>query len=44
MPETVIASIVLVKEEDLEPAPEADSAEPELVGDKTEEEDTSETE
>ncbi len=42
-PETVVASIVLVKEEDLEPAPETDAAEPELVGDKTEE-DTSETE
>jgi large subunit ribosomal protein L25 len=44
MPETVVASIVLVKEEDLEPTPEADAAEPELVGDKTEEEDDSETE
>jgi large subunit ribosomal protein L25 len=42
-PETVVASVVLVKEEDLEPAPETDAAEPELVGDKTDE-DASETE
>ncbi len=41
--ETVVASVVLVKEEDLEPAPETDAAEPELVGDKTDE-DASETE
>ncbi|MBA3334619.1 MAG: 50S ribosomal protein L25 [Acidobacteria bacterium] len=42
-PETVVASVVLVKEEDLEPAPETDAAEPELVGDKADE-DASETE
>lgn len=41
--ETVVASIVLVKEEDLEAAPETEGAEPELVGEKADE-DASETE
>ncbi len=41
--ETVVASIVLVKEEDLEAAPDTEAAEPELVGGKADE-DTSETE
>jgi large subunit ribosomal protein L25 len=40
-PETVVASVVVVKEEDLEAAPETDAAEPELVGEKADE-DTSE--
>jgi len=42
-PETVVASIVLVKEEELEAAPDTEAAEPELVGEKADE-DTSETE
>jgi large subunit ribosomal protein L25 len=41
--ETVVASIVVVKEEDLEAAPELEGAEPELVGEKADE-DASETE